>query len=396
VSLSFTLEQACDETLARAGVLHTPHGPVPTPVFMPVGTQATVKTLAPWDLTAAGARIVLANTYHLYLRPGADVVAELGGLHQFMGWDAPILTDSGGYQVFSLADRRRIDDDGVVFRSHIDGSEHRFTPASVMRTQELLGADIVMALDECTAYPCDHDYARRAMERTHRWAEACLAAKTRPDQALFGITQGGMYEDLRRESARFIAGLDTPGIAVGGLSVGEPKDVMWRMLVVTMPHLPANKPRYLMGVGSPEDLVEGVAHGVDLFDCVLPTRIARNGALLTETGRLNIRNAAYERDPRPIEEDCDCSTCQHFSRAYLRHLFKAQEILGLHLATVHNVRFLVRLMERMRAAILAGEFAAFRQAFLAAYRPADAEARTRNRAARRSRMAPNRSLNAHG
>jgi len=387
VSLSFTIKQACNETLARAGVLHTPHGPALTPVFMPVGTQATIKTLAPWDLTAVGARIVLANTYHLYLRPGADVVAELGGLHAFMGWDAPILTDSGGYQVFSLADRRRIDDDGVVFCSHIDGSEHRFTPASVMQAQELLGADIAMAFDECAPYPCGRDYARAAMERTHRWAEAGLAAKTRPDQALFGITQGGMYEDLRCESARFIAGLDTPGIAIGGLSVGEPKDVTWRMLEVTVPHLPAHKPRYLMGVGSPEDLVEGVARGVDMFDCVLPTRIARNGALLTATGRLNIRNAAYERDPRPIEADCDCSTCQHFSRAYLRHLFKAQEVLGLRLASVHNVRFLVRLMDHMRAAIMAGEFAAFRQSFLAAYRPADAKARERNRAARRAPMA---------
>jgi len=387
VILSFTVEQTCAETRARAGVLHTPHGPVPTPAFMPVGTQATVKTLAPWDLRAVGVRLILGNTYHLYLRPGADVVAELGGIHRFMGWDGPILTDSGGYQVFSLGDRRTIDEDGVVFRSHIDGSEHRFTPASVMRTQELLGADVVMAFDECAPYPCGHDYARQAMQRTHRWAEAGLAVKTRPDQALFGIIQGSVYQDLRRESARFIAGLDTPGLAIGGLSVGEPKDVMWRMLAVTVSELPAPKPRYFMGLGSPEDLVEGVAHGIDMFDCVLPTRIARNGALLTGTGRLNIRNARYERDPRPIEEGCDCAACQRFSRAYLRHLFKAEEILGLQLATVHNVRFLIRLTERIRAAILTGEFAAFRQSFLAAYVPADTEARGRNRAARRLRTA---------
>jgi len=313
------------------------------------------------------------------------VVAELGGLHRFMAWDGPILTDSGGFQVFSLGDRRRIDDDGVTFRSHIDGSEHRFTPESVMRTQELLGADISMAFDDCAPYPCDHEYARQAMARTHRWAEACRAARTRPDQALFGIVQGSVYEDLRRESARFIAGLDTPGLAIGGLSVGEPKDVMWRMLAVTVEHLPAPKPRYFMGLGSPEDLVEGVAHGIDMFDCVLPTRIARNGALLTGTGRLNIRNARYERDPRPIEEGCDCAACQGFSRAYLRHLFKAEEILGLQLATIHNVRFLIRLTERIRAAILAGEFAAFRQSFLATYQPADAEARERNRTTRTQR-----------
>ncbi len=386
MSLSFTIEQACTATPARAGVLHTPHGPVPTPVFMPVGTQATVKTLDPRDLRAVGARLVLANTYHLYLRPGADVIAALGGLHRFMAWDGPILTDSGGFQVFSLADRRRIDDDGVTFRSHIDGSEHRFTPASAMRTQELLGADIIMAFDDCAPYPCAYDEARRAMMRTHRWAEACLAAKTRPDQALFGIVQGSFYEDLRRQSARFIAALDTPGLAIGGLSVGEPKEVMWQMLAVTVAELPAAKPRYFMGLGSPEDLVEGVAHGLDMFDCVLPTRIARNGALLTWTGRLNIRNAQYERDPRPIEEGCDCDTCQRFSRAYLRHLFKAGEVLGLRLATIHNVRFLVRLMARIRAAILAGEFATFRQTFLAAYQPADAEARAHNRAARHQRL----------
>ena len=386
LSFSFTIERVCHDTQARAGVLHTPHGLVPTPVFMPVGTQATVKTLAPADLNQAGVRLILANTYHLYLRPGAEVIAELGGLHRFMAWDGPILTDSGGFQVLSLADRRRIDDEGVTFRSHIDGSEHRFTPASVMRTQELLGADIIMAFDDCAPYPCPYDEARRAMIRTHRWAEVCRATQTRPDQALFGIVQGSFYEDLRRQSARFIAALDTPGIAIGGLSVGEPKDVMWRMLAVTIAGLPVTRPRYFMGLGSPEDLVEGVAHGVDMFDCVLPTRIARNGALLTWTGRLNIRNAGYERDSRPIEEDCDCETCRHFSRAYLRHLFKAGEVLGLRLATLHNVRFLVRLMERIRAAILADEFAAFRQAFLAAYQPADAEARARNRAARLQRI----------
>ena len=274
----------------RAGRLHTPHGDVPTPVFMPVGTQATVKTLTPDELEIIGASMVLANTYHLYLRPGAEVVARLGGLHKFMGWPRPILTDSGGFQVFSLGHLRRVSDDGVLFKSHIDGSEHFFSPELVMATQEMLGADIVMALDECAPPEATYDYAQAAMARTHRWAERCQKAQTRGDQALFGIVQGGMFADLRQESARTLAALDFPGYGIGGLSVGEAKEVTWQMLDITIEHLPPDRPRYLMGVGSPEDVLAAVAHGVDMMDCVLPTRIARNGALIVRTGRLNIKS----------------------------------------------------------------------------------------------------------
>ena len=313
---------------ARAGVLHTPHGAVATPVFCPVGTQATVKTLSPRELVELDAQMILGNTYHLYLRPGTGVIARLGGLHKFMGWDRAILTDSGGYQVFSLQTLRKVSDEGVVFRSHIDGSEHHFTPESVVAMQEDLGSDIAMVLDEC-AIPTDRSYVQAALRRTHLWAERCLRAHQRPDQALFGIVQGGIYEDLRLESARVLAAMDFPGYAIGGLSVGESKADMHRILDTVVPALPATKPRYLMGVGSPEDLVEGVARGIDIFDCVLPTRLARNGAVFTREGRLNLRNAAHTEDPRPIMEDCSCYTCQHFSRAYLRHLVMSQEVLGL-------------------------------------------------------------------
>jgi queuine tRNA-ribosyltransferase len=353
-------------TAARAGVFETPHGALLTPLFAPVGTQATVKTLAPRDLHELGATLVLANTYHLYLRPGTQLIADFGGLHSFMGWPGPLLTDSGGFQVFSLAQMRKLDPDGVTFRSHVDGSLHRFTPESTIAAQEELGADIIMCLDEC-AEPLDRAYNEVALTRTHAWAARCRAAQRRTDQALFGIVQGGIFPDLRIESARTLTALDFPGYAIGGLSVGETKQQMYAALDVTVPELSADRPRYLMGVGAPEDIVEGVARGIDIFDCVLPTRTARNGGLLTRRGRLNLRNAQYAADPLPVEPGCDCYACQHFSRAYLRHLFKAGEILGLHLATVHNVRFMLRLMEEIRAHVAAGTFAAFRERFLAEY-----------------------------
>jgi queuine tRNA-ribosyltransferase len=318
-------------------------------------------------LEAVGATLVLANAYHLYLRPGPQVIAEQGGLHRFMAWHKPILTDSGGFQVFSLAQRRRVDEDGVTFRSHLDGSEHRFTPESAIAIQEKLGADIIMALDEC-APPYDRAYNEQALARTHAWAERCVKAKQRQDQALFAIVQGGVFQDLRRRSAEFIAALDLPGIAIGGLSVGETKDEMYAMLKVVNSVLPADRPRYLMGVGSPEDLVEAVSHGVDIFDCVLPTRMARNDAALTRQGRMNMRNACYQRDPRPIDQRCTCYTCQHFSRAYLRHLIVAREMLAATLLTIHNLHTLIELVRDLRRAILEGRSQAFARQFRAAYR----------------------------
>ncbi|MCU0503291.1 MAG: tRNA guanosine(34) transglycosylase Tgt [Anaerolineae bacterium] len=362
------------QTAARTGRFETPHGALLTPVFAPVGTQATVKTLTPRDLSEVGATLVLSNTFHLYLRPGTDLVRDFGGVHAFMGWPGPMLTDSGGFQVFSLALMRKLDADGVTFRSHIDGSLHRFTPESAVASQEALGADIIMCLDEC-AEPLDRKYNEEALRRTHAWAVRCKAAQRRPDQALFGIVQGGIFHDLRVESARTLAGLDFRGYAIGGLSVGETKADMYATLDITVPELPLNKPRYLMGVGAPEDLIEGVARGIDIFDCVLPTRVARNGGLFTCGGRLNLRNAKFAADPLPVEPGCDCYCCQHFSRAYLRHLFKAGEILGLHLATVHNVRFMIRLMREIRDHIASGTFPAFREQFLAGYRLSNQEVR---------------------
>ena len=347
---------------ARAGVFHTLHGSVPTPVFMPVGTQGTVKAVSPRDLRSLGATIILANTYHLYLRPGDERIARLGGLHKFMGWDGPILTDSGGYQVFSLAQRRRIDADGVTFRSHIDGSEHRFTPEKVVAIQENLGADIITCLDEC-APPLDYDYNVQALARTHAWAKRCRIAHTRRDQALFGIVQGGVFPDLREQSARFLVGLGFDGYAIGGLSVGETKAQMHGVLELLDRLLPTERPRYLMGVGTPEDLVECVARGVDMFDCVLPTRLARNGGALTRTGRLNLRNARFADDPAPLERGCTCYTCTHFSRAYLRHLTTASEILGHHLLTLHNLHLMLTIARELREAIMEGRFQAYREAF---------------------------------
>ncbi|GIV76019.1 MAG: queuine tRNA-ribosyltransferase [Litorilinea sp.] len=373
---SFVLHRT--DGAARLATYHTPHGAIQMPAFAPVGTQANVKTLEPRDLHELGCQIILANTYHLYLRPGHRLIQKLGGLHRFMAWDGPILTDSGGYQVFSLADQRQLDDDGVTFRSHIDGSLHRFTPEMVMEIEQALGPDIAMVLDECPD-PLDRAYNRQALDRTHRWAERCKASHTRPDQALFGIVQGGIFPDLRQESAAFLTQLDFHGYAIGGLAVGETKEQMYATLDETCPALPQEKPRYLMGVGAPEDIVEAVARGVDLFDCVLPTRIARNGSLLTPEGRINLRNARFAEDPRPVQEDCGCYTCRTFSRAYLRHLYKAGEISALRLGTIHNVYFLMELMRQIRAAIAAGTFADFRAAFLERYQISNQQVRHEQR-----------------
>jgi queuine tRNA-ribosyltransferase len=352
------------EGRARSGVFHTPHGDLQTPVFAPVGTQATVKTLTPDQVKELGASLVLSNTYHLYLRPGDELVAEMGGLHQFMQWPNPMLTDSGGFQVFSMALTRKIDDDGVTFKSHIDGSTHRFTPEKSIAIQENLGADIIMAFDECSD-PNDHAYSRKAMERTHRWAERSLNAQTRTDQALFGIVQGGVEPDLRAISAQFISALPFPGIAIGGLSVGETKAEMHSTLDVVTPLLPENKPRYLMGVGTPEDLINGIARGIDIFDCVLPTRLARHHAAFSSTGRLNLMNASFKRDPRPIDESCECYTCRTFSRAYLRHLINARELLAGSLISIHNLHALIQLVKDIRVYIAEGSFESRMPALLA-------------------------------
>jgi queuine tRNA-ribosyltransferase len=346
----------------RAGRFSTPHGELLTPIFAPVGTQATVKALTPAQVKLTGSSLLLANTYHLYLRPGEEIVADLGGIHAFMGWRGPILTDSGGFQVFSLAQRRKIDEEGVTFRSHIDGSKHRFTPESVMQIQEQLGADIIMAFDECPE-PHDRAYNEAAMARTHAWAERCIAAKKREDQALFAIIQGGVFPELRQQSAQFIASLDLPGIAIGGLSVGESKEEMHAMIEVVVPELPEARPRYLMGVGAPEDLVEAVVRGIDIFDCVLPTRMARNHSAITRKGRINIRKAAFQRDRKPLDPDCSCYTCSQFSRAYIRHLAVAGEMLAATLLSIHNIFMLNALMADMRLAILEGRLETFANDF---------------------------------
>jgi len=396
----------CSKTRARAGVLALPHGTVDTPVFMPVGTQATVKGLTPAELEELGAQIVLANTYHLYLRPGAELVAELGGLHRFMAWPRPILTDSGGFQVFSLgfglehgvgkiakifpaeeagerpralggehrgegsphARLTRIDEDGVSFTSHVDGSPRRLTPETSIRVQEQLGADVILAFDECTSPLASYEYTREALVRTHRWAERCLAARRPTPQALFGIVQGGEYRDLREASARAIGSLPFEGVAIGG-SLGKSKADMHRVLDWTIPLLPDAWPRHLLGIGEPEDLFAGVERGVDMFDCVAPTRLGRHGVLYVPTGRLHIANAVYRDDPAPVQADCACYACQHFSRAYLRHLFAANEMLGPRLATIHNLHFLVGLVRAIRDSIVADAFPAFRDRFLSTWRP---------------------------
>ncbi len=363
----FELIKTCKQSGARLGVLHTPHGDIETPIYMPVGTAATVKAVMPRDLNEIGAQIILSNTYHLHLRPGEDLIKEAGGLHRFMHWDKPILTDSGGFQVFSLAGIRKIKEEGVTFQSHIDGSRRFISPEVSMQIQQDLGSDIAMAFDVCSPYPCDYDTAKENMERTHRWAKRCQAAHKRPDQALFGIVQGAFYKDLRKESAKALADMDFIGYGIGGLSVGEPKPIMYEMLEELMPYMPVHKPRYLMGVGTPDCLIEGVLRGVDMFDCVLATRVARNGTILTGRGRLVVRNADCARDFSPLEEGCDCYACRNFSRAYIRHLFKAQEILGAQLASIHNLRFLTRLMEQVRDAIREDRLLDFRKAFFAGY-----------------------------
>jgi queuine tRNA-ribosyltransferase len=350
------------ESGARAGQFHTPHGMIPTPVFAPVGTQATVKAMRPVDLDELGATLVLANTYHLYLRPGDEIIRELGGLHRFMAWDGPILTDSGGFQVYSLSKTRKISSAGVTFQSHLDGSSHHFTPEKSISIQENLGADIIMAFDECPP-PDDRDYVQESLDRTHAWAVRSREAQTRTDQALFGIVQGGIFPDLREASARFLMEVDFPGYAIGGLSVGESKDDMYSVLETLDPILPADKPRYLMGVGTAEDLVNGVLRGIDIFDCVLPTRLARHGTAMIRGGRLNLQNASHTRDPQPIDGGCDCYTCRHFSRAYLRHLVKANEILAHVLLSTHNLHFLLDLARELRRAILAGRLQAFARDF---------------------------------
>jgi len=375
MSRLFKLAKTCSKTKARAGTLTTTHGSVPTPVFLPVGSQGTVKTLTPDDLKSLGVGMILSNTYHLYLRPGVETISKLGGLHRFMSWDGPILTDSGGFQVFSLGHLRRISDEGALFRSHVDGSEHFLTPELAIEIQEQLGADIIMVLDECPPYGDSMESIRHAMERSHLWAERCKRRHKRRKQALFGIVHGGTFAELRRQSAEFITSLDFPGYAIGGLSLGEPKVLMHSMLDEIVLLLPGDKPRYLMGVGSPEDLVECVARGVDMFDSALPTRLGRNGAVFTRYRRYNIGNARFKQKKGPIDADCDCYTCRTFSAAYLHHLFKAQELLAYRLATMHNVRFVMRLMEQIRRSILDGTFSSFREDFIQSYQPTDAEIR---------------------
>ena len=347
----FELLHVCKQTGARRGRLHTPHGVIETPVFMPVGTQATVKTMTPEELKDCGAQIILSNTYHLHLRPGEDLVQRAGGLHRFMNWDRPILTDSGGFQVFSLADLRKVEERGVEFRSHLDGSKMFIGPEESIAIQQALGSDIMMQFDECSPYPCDYDRAKRAMGRTLRWLERCMKSWTSENQALFGIVQGAFYSDLRIACAKEMAQLDLPGFGIGGLSVGEPKEIMYEMLDRMMPYMPQQKPRYLMGVGSPDCLIEGVLRGVDMFDCVLATRVARNGTVFTHDGRLVVRNARYAEDFTPLDADCDCYACRNYTRAYIRHLFKAGEILALRLNSIHNIYFLTKMMEEMRSAI---------------------------------------------
>lgn len=356
------------KTGARAGLLHTPHGVFKTPMFMPVGTQATVKTVTPEELEEMGAQIILSNTYHLFLRPGTELIHEAGELHRFMNWNKGILTDSGGFQVFSLGAMRKITEEGVYFRSFLDGSKQFLSPEISIRAQEDLGSDIAMAFDECIPYPADYEYARKSTERTTRWAKRCIKAHQRTDRGIFGIIQGGMYKDLRKQSAMEISSLPFDGMAVGGLSVGEPHDLMYDILEETIQWMPKGKARYLMGVGTPDCLVEGVARGVDMFDCVFPTRVARNGMAMIHTGRMNMKNKQYERDFRPIEESCGCYTCRNYTRAYIRHLYKSEELLVFQLVTIHNLYFLLQFMRDMREAIVQGNFSEFREHFMEHYK----------------------------
>ncbi len=369
-SFGFSVLHASSDSAARSGRLLTRRGAVETPVFMPVGTLGSVKAAGQDELEELGARIILANTYHLYLRPGHEIIRDLGGLHRFMSWGGAILTDSGGFQVYSLAALSSVTDEGVLFRSHLDGSKHFLGPVEVMEIQEALDSDIAMVLDECTPYPAERARVKEAVRRTTLWAERCRELGAGPGRALFGIVQGGMYEDLREESAAALAGLDFDGYAVGGLSVGEDKETRARVLARTVPFLPEDRPVYLMGVGSPEDIVEAVRLGVDMFDCVMPTRNARNGTLFTARGRMSIKNARYARDDRPVDEECGCPVCSRYSRAYLRHLFTAREILAYRLNTVHNLYYYAGLMESIRAAVREDSMESFRERF---YRKRDQE-----------------------
>ena len=367
-AVTYELIKEDPRTRARRGRLHTPHGTIETPVFMPVGTAGTVKAMLPEEVKSLGAEIILSNTYHLYLRPGHDIVREAGGLHKFMNWDRPILTDSGGFQVFSLGAMRKISEEGVKFRSHIDGSSHMLTPEKSIEVQNALGSDIMMAFDECAPYPADYSYVKNSLERTTRWLRRCKEAhKDTERQSLFGIMQGGMYKDLRYQSAMEIVELDLPGYAIGGLSVGEPREIMYEVLDYATDYLPKDKPRYVMGVGTPDHLFEGVERGVDMFDCVLPTRLARNGSAMTSHGKVNIKNARFERDFTPLDHECDCYVCRNYSRAYLRHLFKANEILSSMLLSYHNLHFLVHTMQNIREAIEQDRFKEYKREFYMKY-----------------------------
>ncbi|WP_304084630.1 tRNA guanosine(34) transglycosylase Tgt [Peptostreptococcus stomatis] len=367
-AVKYELIKTCKQTGARLGRLHTPHGVIETPIFMPVGTQATVKAMTPEELKEIGSQIILSNTYHLYMRPGHDLIERAGGLHKFMNWDKPILTDSGGFQVFSLGPLRKIKEEGVEFRSHLDGSKHFLSPEKATEIQNALGSDIIMAFDECAPYPADRQYVKNSLERTTRWLERCKAAHKYPEkQALFGIVQGGMYRELREQSAKEITAIDLPGYAIGGLSVGEPKDMMYEVLDYTVPLLPEDKPRYLMGVGSPDDLLEGVLRGIDMFDCVLPTRIARNGTAMTSQGKVVVRNASYAEDFTSLDPECDCYTCKNYTKAYLRHLIKCNEILGSRLLTIHNLHFLLKMMENVREAIKEDRLLDYKKDFFEKY-----------------------------
>lgn len=367
-AVTYELIKKDSRTKARRGRVNTPHGPIETPVFMPVGTAGTVKAMKPEEVRDMGAQIILGNTYHLYLRPGHEVVKAAGGLHKFMNWERAILTDSGGFQVFSLGAMRKISEEGVEFRSHIDGSKHMLSPEKSMEIQNALGSDIMMAFDECAPYPADRNYVKNSLERTTRWLKRCKEYHKNTEQhSLFGIMQGGMYKDLRKQSAEEIVELDLPGYAIGGLSVGEPKEIMYEVMDDCVDYLPADKPRYLMGVGSPDCLFEGVERGIDMFDCVLPTRIARHGMAMTSQGRVNIKNAKYERDFTPLDPNCDCYTCRNYSKAYLRHLFKSDEILSSMLMTTHNLHFLVNTMAGIRKAIEEDRFLEYKKEFYDSY-----------------------------
>ena len=368
-AITYELLHVCKQSGARRGVIHTPHGDIQTPIFMPVGTQATVKAMTPEELKEeVKAQIILSNTYHLFLRPGHELIKEAGGLHKFMNWDRPILTDSGGFQVFSLGELRKIKEEGVYFRSHLDGSKKFISPEIAMEIEEYLGADIIMAFDECCPYPSTYEYTKQSMERTTRWAKRCqVAHKNTENQGLFGIIQGGFYKDLREKSAEDLIKMDFPGYAIGGISVGEPKEEFLDILRYVTPLMPANKPRYLMGVGTPDYLIEAAIAGIDMCDCVLPTRIARHGTAMTSKGKLVVRNGAYSRDFSPLDPECDCYTCKNYTRAYIRHLINTKEILGIRLLSIHNLRFLTKLMEKVRIEIENDNLLNFRDEFYQNY-----------------------------